>query len=347
MSNDILLDNLEKLGELYRNNKEYLGQWEKNVLKDENNWWEALKFFLNHSLMKGRRDSLSLDYYYFTCKVIEETYKINEDRGEAYKKIQKDRDNKKFDYKEIVENFKRDEGKKLNSNILLNKEDKTNEQKKSKKNKEELEAKKIINKKFKDSVNGNTLVKELINDKLVENRRKNNHYSLENDKDLCMILKVLEFISDANRKNVYTYLLDLIKEDNIKQAYDEVKKLKEIGDKLSCFILRDILLLNEDISLKEEDYIYAFPIDTWVLKNAKKLGFLESEEISKNLTEMSSKEKDSIKQKLIEKNKNHNHLKFAAGLWLIGIKSLELLVENYLKKEKISNEFILSPTYDD
>lgn len=358
MNGDILLNNIIKLGDLYCDDEEFLGQWKDKDL--ENDWWLALKFFLNHSFMKGRRDSLSLDYYYFTCDVIEKIYGVNEDKEAAYNKIHKDSINGCFNYKQIIENFKKEKKLDLRNNILLNTKDKENNNKGKKSDSEKQKLKIERNKEFKDKFRDVTIIKELTKDRKIEDpsrigkkyRRDGFEYSLENDKDLCMILDVLEFISHRKRQYVYAYLLNLIKNDNgTENAYKEIDKLKEIGDKLASFIIRDILLLNGNLKLNNEEYVYTFPIDTWVLKVAEKMDMLKSEEIQKiiynkgikkSLDEIKSSDIKKIKLELLEKSKDHNPLKFAAGLWLLGTNSLELLIENYLKKDISGDKYIRS-----
>ena len=65
--------------------------------------------------------------------------------------------------------------------------------------------------------------------------------------------------------------------------------------------------------------IILYPIDTWVVKITKKLG-CDTNNIEK------------IKEYFIEKciNSGINPLKFAAGIWFLGIHSLDILLENYL-----------------
>jgi len=357
MDGNILLNNIIKLGDLYCDGEEFLGQWKGKDL--ENDWWEALKFFLNHSFMKGRRDSLSLDYYYFTCEVIEEKYGIKEDKEAAYSKIREDSINGYFNYEKIVKGFKKEKKLDLRNNILLNTNDKENNNKGKKSDIEKQKLKIEINDEFKKKYKDYTIIKELTKDRKIKDpsrigkhRRDGFEYSLENDKDLCMVLDVLKFISREGRQYVYAYLLELIEVDKgIKNAYKEIDKIKEIGDKLASFIIRDILLLNGNSKLNNEEYIYAFPIDTWVLKVAEKMDLLKSEEIQKiiynkgikrSLNEIKSSDIKKIKLELLEKSKEHNSLKFAAGLWLLGTNSLELLIENYLKKEISEDKYVRS-----
>src|ERR1044072_5541929 len=61
-----LLTNVEHLGRAYC--ARYL-DWNREAL--EADWFEAVKFFLVHSFMRGRRDELSLEFYFFAIDRIQ------------------------------------------------------------------------------------------------------------------------------------------------------------------------------------------------------------------------------------------------------------------------------------
>jgi len=84
-------------------------------------------------------------------------------------------------------------------------------------------------------------------------------------------------------------------------------------------------LLNPEIKIAEENYKLAFPVDTWVIQIAHKLGW--------------NCRNKNIKNYLIENcKKSHiEPLKFAAGLWFLGFHSLDILLEDCLGKVKIEN----------
>jgi len=141
---------------------------------------------------------------------------------------------------------------------------------------------------------------------------------LNNEKDRKMVLAVLNFmrkIKEVN-KNVYQYLKNRISQGEIKKVYEELKDLYGIGDKIACLIIRDILLLNPEINIKKENYKYAFPVDTWVRKVANKLGVSDNDD-------------ERIKESLINKcdELKVDPLKVAAGLWYLGVNSLNIALE--------------------
>ena len=124
-------------------------------------------------------------------------------------------------------------------------------------------------------------------------------------------------MSDDNRKNIYSYFKNEITNSGVKKAYDELVKIRGIGDKIASFIIRDIGLINSGLIIRDSDYEMAFPVDTWVRKIAPKFDCNEKDS------------DEQIKIYLIKKCKDCkvDPLRFAAGLWYLGFNSLDLLVE--------------------
>lgn len=293
-SNNIM-KNIEYFGERYC--KKYLDNWNKERL--ENNWWEALKFFFSRSFLRGRRDSLSNEYCCFAIKVLEDYFDItNGNLKESYKRLREQKDH--FD-KECILKFKKDKniGR---GNSVKHKDFK------------------------KEVVEKNPIVKLLITPNEIEIKWGYKTYSknlfLGNDEDIMMVLDVLKFISDNERKNIYNYLknnlnlTDKIGNSKVKFVYDELTSIRAISDKIATLTVRDIMLMNSEIKLADKDYKLAFPVDTWVIKIAHKLG-------------CSSENIEEIKNYFIKKCKESDvePLKVAAGLWFLGFNSLDILLE--------------------
>lgn len=287
-----ILKKIEALGDEYQ--RKFLDKWKNKNLKD--NYWEALKFFFYHSFMRGRKDELSIEYYCFTIKVLQERLQINE-KGldKSYEKLKK-----KFNHidKAIILEFKKN--KKL-----------------GKKNS-------IKDPNFRNEVaQNNPLIKELITPKKVnvtcedDKEKYKDNIHLGNDEDIMMVLDVLNFISQDGRKNIYNYLKNKIKtEEGVEDTYKELTSIRAIGDKIASFIIRDISLMNESITINDLEKI--FPVDTWVKTLANKFG-------------CSDEKNEDIKKYFIEKciNNTVNPIKFAAGLWYLGFHSLDLLLKEY------------------
>lgn len=233
-----VLKNLENLGEKYC--KENLNSFD--IKKLSTNWWEALKFFFNHTFMRGRNDELSGKYLSHTLMVLEDLFKItNKELEKSYSILLS---NSKFYDKTQVVDFKKQMN--LRNCLDIN-----------------------IRDKFNNSIAiGNKIIDLLVSETNSIKYTKQ-QIPLGNDLDLVMVLDVLDFISIENHKNIYKYLKDIIKEDGLSSAYKQLVSLSGIGDKLASFTLRDICLLNPN--LKIDNYELVFPIDTWARQVSEKI----------------------------------------------------------------------------
>lgn len=293
-----LMRNIEKLGGRYC--KEILLKgWKKERL--ESDWWEGLKFFFGHSFMRGRRDELSNEYCCFTVEVLKEYLSISsESVDKSYEKLKASKE--LFD-KDLILAFKnaiRITGTKGGI---------------------------IKHPNFdKEVASKHPLVKILSTPKTVaikwEERTYHKAVHLGNEEDIMMVLDVLKLISDKNKKNIYKHLKETIHDKGVKEAYNELIKIRAISDKIATFVIRDIGLLNPEI-IKAEDCEYAFPVDVWVNRISTRLG-IEGDDVQ------------DVKQIFIKAciGCNISPLKFAAGLWYLGFNSLDLALE-YLDEVEI------------
>ena len=295
--------NIEQLGERYC--RKYLDPWHKGRL--QNNWWEALKFFFGHSFMRGRRDKLSNEYYCFTFGTLEDYFSLTTGNLDSvYERLKEQKEH--FD-KECILKFKKDKNIGRGNSV-----------------KHQDFKKEVVEK--------NPIVKLLITLKEVEvkwdNKTYNKRIFLGNDADIMMVLDVLKFISDDDKKNIYNYLRNMIANSEVKSAYKELIGMRAISDKIATFIIRDIRLMSSEIRIANEDYKLGFPVDSWVIKIAHKLG-------------CSSEDIKEIKNYLIDKCKESGTepLKVAAGLWFLGFHSLDILLEHCLREIEIGS--ITSP----
>lgn len=224
MSKRKVFKNIESIGK--KNYKKVLTNWKREELK--NNWWEALKFFFDHSFMRGRRDKLSWEYRCFAVEVLEDYFSIDpQNLDESYKKLVEKRDlwNKK-----IIEKLK--QKKKWNSiNSLI----------------KILKTYRMVDVEW-------------------DEKEYDKNIHLGNYKDIIMVLGVLSFISDENQRNIYNWIEDTVKDKGIQVAYKELTKMPFIGDKIASFVLRDVLLLNPKLTngFTNLDFESIFPIDRWV-----------------------------------------------------------------------------------
>jgi len=290
---NIIMANIEKLGDKYC--WKYLNYWNKEELT--NNWWTALKFFFSHSFMRGRRDKLSNEYYYFTLAALKDCFAIDEDQPESsYQKLLGQRD--EFN-SECILDFKHSRRIGKGNSIKHN------------------DFKKEI-------ADKNQIISSLIAHKEVEvgwdDKIYKKRISLGNDADLMMVLDVLCFITlDLARKNIYNYIKDSMEKNGLTGIYKELRAIRSIGDKIASFTLRDMLLLNPELRMFPEDYEKAFPVDTWVIRIAYKL-------------DCRSERSEEIKKYFIKRCSEFgvNPFKFNAGIWFLGFHSLDILLENCL-----------------
>ncbi|MCP2619781.1 hypothetical protein NLC35_00830 [Candidatus Aminicenantes bacterium AC-334-K16] len=126
-----------------------------------------------------------------------------------------------------------------------------------------------------------------------------------------LVLDTLDFISSSpQKKNIYLYFKQMIENNRCQEAYKELNNFYGVSDKLATFFIRDVLLLNPDIELEIEDYKIVIPIDTWVAKEAKKLG-------------CDDKDIQAVKECLIKMCLEQQLYppKVAAGLWKKGYRA--------------------------
>jgi len=267
----------------------YIQEHVRSLDKDrlERDWWEALKFFFSRSFMRGRRDELSARYYEFTVEALKEYFAINEtNKEEAYSRLVAQRE-----FYCIAKMLK----------------------KKSLKSYPEFSA----------IVESNPIIKALTD----KTKARKDSLALGNIGDIVMVLEVLAFISEGEHKsNIYSYMIGKINgEADTKTLFRELLGMKYVGDKIAAFIIRDILLLNPGLKLKDDEYEFAFPVDTWVNQIAEKLG-------------CNRKTIEGTKKCLIQKASENslNVFKFAAGLWYLGFNSLEVLLNGYMDRHELA-----------
>jgi len=288
------LANLQKLGDDYF--ARYLCQEDRNALLA--NWWEGLKFFFHRSFMRGRRDKLSYKYLYFTYNVLADHFGIDNKPGNsenAYSRMCNQRSY--FDIAPLIELKKKAKNKKIQGFA-----------------------------EFQDLANRNEIVQLLITPKKIEVPWQGEiiieTVKLDNHIDIMMVLNVLKFITAGpEHKNIYRYVCNALIEDKVSEIFKELEDIYAIGDKISSLIIRDILLLNPEIRISYENYKFAFPVDTWVVKIAKRLGYEEPKvsDLKKRIID------DCLKAEI-------NPCKVAAGLWFVGFHSMDVLIDTCLKK---------------
>ena len=291
--NDLALKNLQKLGDDYI--AKYLRSENRDLLLSD--WWEGLKFFFHRAFMRGRRDKLSYKYLYFTYNVLGDHFGIKDNSGNsenAYSKMCNQRSY--FDITPLIELKKKAKNKKIQGFA-----------------------------EFQDLANRNEIVQLLITPKKIEVPWQGEiiieTVKLDNHIDIMMVLDVLNFITARpEHKNIYKYVYDALVENKAGEIYKELKDIYAIGDKITSLIIRDILLLNPAIRISNENYEFAFPVDTWVKNIAKRLGYDE-------------KRVPDLKKKIIDDclKADIDPCRVAAGLWFVGFHAMDVLMDTCLK----------------
>ncbi len=205
-----LMSNLEVLGQRYCHN--YLDCWQRTAL--ENDWWQALQFFLSHSFMRGRRDELSTEYYRFTIEALGAYLSVADGGTEkAYSALLSQRE---YLGARSILKFKEDRGIDRRHNSIKD---------------PRFAA---------DVANANPIVRLLVGSRSIAVGFGGRTYSkvlrLSNDADVMMVLDTLEFISRAPRRNVYSYLLGIVKTEGLRPAYRDLTSIRQVSDKIASFI---------------------------------------------------------------------------------------------------------------
>jgi len=175
----------------------------------------------------------------------------------------------------------------------------------------------------------NALIYNLTQSKLIEIEFPTGNYykkniCIQNDADLFMVLDTLNFISQSpNKINLYNYFKGLIQNKKASVAYSELNTISGVGDKISSFILRDIILIN-DYEIKSDELKYVFPVDTWVAQIASILA----------KRQFSTNNANDIKDYFSKNFPARNLPLIAAGIWYLGFNSLSLTID-YLTTKKI------------
>jgi len=301
MENQKIIKNIELLGERYC--QKYLCNKKCNKQDLEKDWWEALKFFFSRSFVRGRKDKLSNDYYCFTVEVLKKAFSVDEKSDESYKILKK---HEQYFGRQFVLDFKQRRGI-GRRNALKN-------------DYKEYFKKEVVEK--------NPIVALLIKRQLTkiewEDEISKKKVLLGNDEDVMMVLDVLKFISDDGRKNIYSYIKNVMTESGIETAHKELTDIRGVGDKIASLIIRDISLINPEIVKNDYNYYEkAFPVDTWVRQIAQKLNLKLN---PNNATDV------DIRNYFINKclSSKKDPLKFAAGLWYMGSHSLDILINDCL-----------------
>lgn len=148
-------------------------------------------------------------------------------------------------------------------------------------------------------------------------------------RDIEMIIDILRFVKKLYQKNLTTHSLKIIKDNkekpgSIRRHYEELKTIRQIGDKIASFYLRDLVSIYKlDDYISNDDLRFLQPIDVWVRKVAFRIGIISDDRLLD----------DKVRIAIVNICKlcGLSSLKFNQGAWYLGKKSFDILLNNIEK----------------
>ena len=309
----VVLGNLEWLGGQYC--AEYLRCFDLNRLRA--NWWAGLYFVLSRSFMRGRSDDLSMRYFNHAFCIMARQFAIDETEldGALSRLI-----NRSDEFsRERVETYIKQAPKGCHCPAQVNQPD---------------------------------LLRDLCPHTQSHTdtfaRTRAGSLPLNNEGDLKMLAAVLRQVVET--RNIFVRVEQLVRESGIAEAYEfllgyetvihagksrALKRFPYIGDKIAGLIIRDICLLNQlppnigpsilNSDTARADLRRVFPVDTWVRKIARKIGWDDAYEVAD----------EEIKDFFLDRCENRNPAKVAAGIWYLGFNALDLFIDRVLIKYRL------------
>jgi len=144
-------------------------------------------------------------------------------------------------------------------------------------------------------------------------------YGAGKRRDREMVLDAFAWAAAIEGHNLVRHSLRRVNEGRVAEIYEQLHCLRGVGPKIASLFLRDVVLIwgNEN-SLQSTDYVYVFPIDTWVRQVLQALDRQFSGGSDEDLAEK------AIKACL----KNHvSPISFNIGAWYIGAHSFNILMD--------------------
>jgi hypothetical protein len=296
----ILLENVEALGKRFR--AEHLDGWKSAIPDLEADWFLALHFLFERTFMRGRRDELSNVFLSFTIERLRDHFRPSSDLDEAYRLLLRHYKQGHLNGDDILA-FKKQLGSLGKKGCI----------------KQPAFQTEIAD--FNPIVNLLTTTHEVT---VTWPTRYQKETRLSNDKDLLMVLGILNLVCQADCQNVYLLLMNQIEIEGPKAAYNSLTCLHEVGDKLAAMTIRDLGMMHP--SLISQDFEIVFPVDTWVRRTSRLLG-------------CDSKNDIGIKRYFIRECQRCgvDVLLFAAGMWYLGANALDVLTEEFLGSHQIAD----------
>lgn len=141
------------------------------------------------------------------------------------------------------------------------------------------------------------------------------------ERDVRMVVSIFRFLLELPEKNLTRYSVAEIEQSRLRELYDALRGIIQIGPKIASFYLRDLVdIYDLESKIRAEDLKYLQPIDVWVRKVVHKTGIVGDDKLpDENIREdiLSSCQQLGI-----------SAFRFNQGAWYVGKNAFEILIEH-------------------
>lgn len=140
--------------------------------------------------------------------------------------------------------------------------------------------------------------------------------------DRLMIISLINLIQSLDEKNIVRFIIEKIKARKIAEVYIELDDIWSIGQKVTAFILRDLVCVhNLREHVTSETYHFLQPVDGWVHTISKALNLIDQ-----NKKNIYANEALDITKRCLDLKIDPIH--FNQGAWYLGKHSLKIVLKN-------------------
>lgn len=155
-------------------------------------------------------------------------------------------------------------------------------------------------------------------------------------RDIDMVISTLKFISTKDNQNIVSYSIDKIKDGEVKELYEEIDGITQIGQKCDAFFLRDVVSFYDlQNCICKDDFVYLQPIDIWVTKVSHKLGIIELAPKYKNLHTAIDYDYEIFRDDIVKacQKLGVSSLSYNQGAWYVGANSYDVMMDAFMDKQ--------------
>lgn len=134
-------------------------------------------------------------------------------------------------------------------------------------------------------------------------------------------------------ENIYNYLFRSVEDKGVYSTFNQLKEIKEVADKISSFIIRDVILISRlRLEATDKSINCLFPIDTYIENLFESFGVkLKNRRLPNNIKKILLSDGDSFKL-----------AKISAGLWYMHFYSFDILRTIIIEEEDLTGSFRLN-----